>query len=57
MSLKVNCDSFYQVYMEGAQRNLEAKVEESRGDANPRSIKALNKKCARIIYIVVSFYL
>lgn len=54
---KVRCVSFYQAYMEGAQRNLETNVEESKGDAYPRSIKALNKKYVSIIYIVVSFYL
>ena len=33
--------------MEGALRNLEVKVEESKGDAFLRSIKALNKGCMR----------
>ena len=49
--------SFNQQCMERALRNLEAKVEESKGDAFLRSMKALNKGCMRIIYIVVSFYL
>ena len=43
--------------MERALRNLEAKVEESKGDAFLRSMEALNEVCMRIIYIVVSFYL